>query len=360
MSLLFATLISSLSLITLKRNIAAQSLWVYSFNLRERSTLPWSCFDSKKGLLGHKMTLRGESAEKAVMVQTGKPPDPGAMGDLRGVCGVKWLKQDFSPCLPWGKNSTETEIGKQVKHLLEAQCMEKSMQAELKWVTPHGVASIVCMAAAFQVPSDQSSCPCPYFVWLRALPDMCMNRSAKMNSSTMVSGRLVGHIMGWHPHPFDPWGSSLHIRGLGDPLDQKNETNVVTFSSVQSLSHVGLFATPWAAAHQTSLSITSSWSLLKLMSIESVMPSNHLIPCHPLLLPPSIFPGIRVFSNGQFFISGGQSIGVSASASVLPMNIQNWFPLGWTGWISLQSKGLSRVFSNTAVQKHQFFSPQSP
>ena len=131
-------------------------------------------------------------------------------------------------------------------------------------------------------------------------------------------------------------------------------------TSVQLLSCVRLFVTPWTAAHQASLSITDSQNLLKLMSIESVMPSNHLIPCRPLLLPPSIFPSIRVFSNEmvQSFTSGGQHIGVSASTSVLPMNIQGWFPLGWTGWISLQSKGLSRVFSNTTVQKHQFFSYQ--
>ena len=90
-------------------------------------------------------------------------------------------------------------------------------------------------------------------------------------------------------------------------------------------------------------------SLLKLMSIKLVTPSNHLILCHPLLLLPSIFPSIRVISNE----SGGLSIG--ASASVLPMNIQDWFPLGLIGLISLQSKKLSRVFSNTTVQKHQFF-----
>ena len=130
------------------------------------------------------------------------------------------------------------------------------------------------------------------------------------------------------------------------------------FSSVQSLSRVWLFATPWTAARQASLSITNSQSLLKLMSLESVMPSNHLILCHPLLLLPSILPSIRVFSMGHFFASGGHSIGVSASASVLPMNIQDWFPLGWTGWICLLSKGLSRVFSNTTVQKHQFFGAQ--
>ena len=127
-------------------------------------------------------------------------------------------------------------------------------------------------------------------------------------------------------------------------------------NSVQSLNHVWIFATPWTAAHQASLSITNPQSLLKLMSIESVMPSNHLILCHPLFLLPSIFPSIRVFTNESFFASGGPSIG--ASASVLPMNIQDWFPLGWTGWISLQSKGLSRVFSDTTVQKHQFFSTQ--
>ena len=148
------------------------------------------------------------------------------------------------------------------------------------------------------------------------------------------------------------------------------------FSSVQSLSRVRLFATPWITACQASLSITNSQSLLKLMSTELVIQSNHLILCHPLLLPPSIFTCIRVFSNGWkwvfssgsfpasgpfhqgLFASAGQSIRVSASTSVLPMNIQDWFPLGWTGWISLQSKGLSRVFSNTTVQKHQLFGAQ--
>ena len=104
----------------------------------------------------------------------------------------------------------------------------------------------------------------------------------------------------------------------------------VQFSSVELLSRVWLFVTPWTAARQASLSITNSQSLLKLMSIESVMPSNHLI-CCPLLLLPSTFPTIRVFSNqywkSQFFASGGQSTGISASASVLPMNIQDWFPL---------------------------------
>ena len=97
----------------------------------------------------------------------------------------------------------------------------------------------------------------------------------------------------------------------------------VKFSSVQSLHCVQLFAIPWTAAGQASLSITNSRSFLKVMSIESVMPSNHLILCRPLILPPSIFPSTRVFSLSQFFASGDQSIGVSASSSVLPMNIQD-------------------------------------
>ena len=203
-------------------------------------------------------------------------------------------------------------------------------------------------------------------------------------------------------------------------------SRLILFSSdivvVQSLSCVRLFATPWTAAHQDSLSFTISQSLLKLTSIESVMPSNQFILCCPLFLLPSIFPSIRVFqfssvaqscptlwthglqharlpcpspapracsdsypsswwclpttsssvipfssclqsfpASGSFpmsqlLISGGWNIGISAS--VLPMNIQDWFPLGLTGWISLQSKGLSRVFSNTTVQKHQCFGTQ--
>ena len=133
---------------------------------------------------------------------------------------------------------------------------------------------------------------------------------------------------------------------------------VFCISSVQSLNHVWLFATPWTAACWGSLSITNSWSLFRLMSIVSVMPSNQLILCHPLLLLPSIFLSIRVFSNESVLRIRWPNIGVSASASVLPMNIQDWFPLGWIGWISLQPKGLSRIFSNITVQNHQFFSAQ--
>ena len=131
----------------------------------------------------------------------------------------------------------------------------------------------------------------------------------------------------------------------------------VLLKMVQLFSHVPLLATPWTAACQASLSITNSWSLLELMSIDSVMPSNHIILCRPLLLT-SIFPSIRVFfPMSQLFTSGGQSIGVSASTSALLMNTQDWSPLEWTGWISLQSKGLSKVFYTT-VQKHQFYCTQ--
>ena len=130
------------------------------------------------------------------------------------------------------------------------------------------------------------------------------------------------------------------------------------FSSVQSLSRVQLFATPWIAPRQASLFITISQSSLRLTSIESVMPSSHLILGHPLLFLPPIPPSIGVFSNESTLSWGGQSTGVSALASFLPNKSQGWSPIEWTGWISLQSKGLSRVFSNTTAQKHQFFSAQ--
>ena len=132
----------------------------------------------------------------------------------------------------------------------------------------------------------------------------------------------------------------------------------IGFSSVQLLSRIQLFVTPWTAARQASLSITTYLRLLKLYLLSQL--------CHPTISSsvtcisscPQSFPASGSFQMSQFFTSGGQSIGVSSSASVLPMNIQDWFPLGLTGWISLQSKGLSRVFSTTSVQKYQFFSAQ--
>ena len=124
--------------------------------------------------------------------------------------------------------------------------------------------------------------------------------------------------------------------------------------SVQSLSCLRLFVTLWTVARQASLSITNSHSLPKLMSIELVMPSNHLILCHPLPLLPSIFPSIRVFSEESVLHIRWPKYW-SFSFNISPSNEH---PLRWTCWISLQSKGLSRVFSNTTVQKHQFFCAQ--
>ena len=132
----------------------------------------------------------------------------------------------------------------------------------------------------------------------------------------------------------------------------------VQFSSVQSFRRVWLFAIPWTAAHQASLSIMNSQSLFKLMFIELVMPSNHLILCWPLLLLPSIFPSIKVFSNESALRIRWLKYW-SFSFNISPSNEHpGLISLGWTGWISLQSKGLSRVFSNTTVQKHQFFGTQ--
>ena len=127
------------------------------------------------------------------------------------------------------------------------------------------------------------------------------------------------------------------------------------FSSVQLLSHVRLFATPWIAVRQASLSITNSWSLLKL-----ICPSSWW--CHPAIsssvVPFSSRPQSLLasgsFPMSQLFSWGGQSIGVSTLASVRPVNTQDWSPLGWTSWISLQSKGLSRVFSNTTLKSINF------
>ena len=128
--------------------------------------------------------------------------------------------------------------------------------------------------------------------------------------------------------------------------------------SVQSLSLVQHFVTTWTASHQASLSITNSQSLLKFMPSSWWRPQTILSSAVRFSSRLQSSPVSGAFPVSQLFISGGQSMRVSASASVLPMNTQDWFPWGQTGWISLQSKGLSRVFSNTTVQKHQFFSAQ--
>ena len=128
-------------------------------------------------------------------------------------------------------------------------------------------------------------------------------------------------------------------------------------NSVQSFSHVRFFASPWTTACQASLSITNSQSLLKLMSMESVMPSSHHVLCCRLLLP-SIFPSIRVFSNESVLLIRWPKYW-GCSFSISPSNEHSGLiSLGWTGWISLKSKGLSRVFCNTTIQNHQFFGTQ--
>ena len=160
-------------------------------------------------------------------------------------------------------------------------------------------------------------------------------------------------ILSCHALPVCLWANFL--RSLSFSLSIWTMGYVVVV--VHLFSHVQLFATPWTSARQVSLSITNSWSLLILMSIESVMPSNHLILCCPLLQP-SIFPSITVFSSESILRIRWQNIGALASASVLLMNVQGWFPLGLMGLISLQYKGLSRVFSNITVQKHQFYGAQ--
>ena len=153
------------------------------------------------------------------------------------------------------------------------------------------------------------------------------------------------------------WASWLSLRATlkQNYLDSLVATMSISFVIVQSLSRVQLFRTPWTAAHEASLFFTLSWSLLKLMSIESVMPSNHLILSCLLLFCPQSFPASGSFPMSQLFPSSGP--GALASASVLAVNIQDWFPLELTGLISLLSKGLSRILSST-IQKHQFFGAQ--
>ena len=146
-----------------------------------------------------------------------------------------------------------------------------------------------------------------------------------------------------------------YLRSL--PIALSNLTVVF----VQLLSCVRLFVIQWTTACQASLSFTITWSLLKLMSIVSVMPSNHLIFCHPFSSRLQYFPASVSFQVSQFFASGGQSIGVSASASDLPMNIQDWFPLGLTGLI-LQSKELlsflQHYSSKASIPRHSAFFEQ--
>ena len=145
---------------------------------------------------------------------------------------------------------------------------------------------------------------------------------------------------------------------IATPLPAGIHLLLIPISSVQLLSRVRLSANPWITARQASLSITSSRSLLKLMPIESVMPSSHLILCRTLLLLPPIPPASGSFPMSQLFAWGGQSMGFQLQYHSFQWTPLDSSPLRWTGWISLQSKGLSRVFSYIIVQKRKFFGAQ--
>ena len=197
------------------------------------------------------------------------------------------------------------------------------------------------------------------YLWVTHL---CLTLFDLMNcsqSGSSTSGISWARILGWVVISYSrgPPVSPAMAGGFFTTKPPGKPRNTDQFSSVQSLSWVQLFVIPWSAVHQASLSIANSWSLLKLVSLS--------LWCHPTISSSAIpfssgfqsFPASGSFQMSQFFTLGGQSIGVSASTSVLPVNTQDW-SFGWTDWISLQSKGLSRVFSNTTVQKHQFFSAQ--
>ena len=142
----------------------------------------------------------------------------------------------------------------------------------------------------------------------------------------------------------------------GRGIERKAVEGSNFFSSFQSLSHIWLFATPWTAAHQASLSITNSQTQTHVHYV-----SDAIQPSHPLSSPsPPTFNLSQLQGLFRWVTSSNQvaKAGVSTSTSLLPMNTQDWSPLGWTGWISLQSKGLSRVFFNTTVQKHKFSKAQ--
>ena len=188
---------------------------------------------------------------------------------------------------------------------------------------------------------------------LQSRPTLCKPMDCSLPGSS-IYGIFQAKILEWVAMPSSR-RSSWCRDGTTSPVSPALQVDSLVLShcessfkiqSVQSL----FFETPWTAARQAPL----SWSLLRFASIELVMLSNHLILCCSL----QSFPALGSFPMSQLFASGGQSIRVSASASVHPMNIQGWFPSGWTGWISLQIKGLSRVFCNTKIWKHQFFDAQ--
>ena len=200
-------------------------------------------------------------------------------------------------------------------------------------------------------------------VWLSATPWTAAQQASLSitNFQSLLKVKVKSEVTQSCPTLGDPMGYGLpHSSVHGIFQARVLEWVAISFSRgsfqprdwTQVSWIVGRYFTVWATRKVQGL------SLLKLMSIELVMPSNRLIFCHPLLLLPSIFPSISVFFNESVLHIRWSKFGVSASSSVLPMNIQEWFPLGFTDLISLQFKGLSRVFSNTTVQKHQFFGAQ--
>ena len=159
--------------------------------------------------------------------------------------------------------------------------------------------------------------------------------------------RLSGHGFGWTPGVGDGQGGLAWCGSWG--RKESDTTERLNWTVVQSLSHIQLFVIPWTAAHQASLSFTIARNLLKLMSIESVMLSNHLILCHPLLLPPSVFPSIRVFSN-QSALCIRWPLYWSFNFCISPSNEYSrliFFSIDWFDLLAVQ--GLSRVFSSTTV-----------
>ena len=196
-----------------------------------------------------------------------------------------------------------------------------------------------------------------YHMWNRSpVQVQCM----KQGTQSWCTGTTQRVGMGREEGGGSGWGTHVHswlidVRVWQNPPQY---CKVIQFSSVQSFSRVWLFATPWIAARQASLSITNSQSSLKLTSIELVMPPSHLILCRPLFLLPPIPPSIRVFSNESTLHMRWPKYW-SFSFSIIPSKeYPGLISLEWIGWISLQSKGLSRVFSNTTVQKHQLFGTQ--
>ena len=192
--------------------------------------------------------------------------------------------------------------------------------------------------------ASEAHLPTPHHTQLLSWPSVLSKKHEKetteMNSHEILRRKLT-----------------LILMNANDP--HLNLRAGVVLSSVRFITQsCPTLCDPWTAAHQASLSITNSRSLPRLKSIDLVMPSNLLSSVVSFFSHLQSFSASRSFPMSQPFASGGQSFEVSALTSVLPMNTQDWSPLAWTGWISLQSKGLPRVFSNTTVQKHQFFGAQ--